>query len=93
MLLILEKKTYTKIRQSFNDDSMESATFFALTPPNYFKLGTLLEVNELQKEIHTAGSPDLPSGDTGVSVAKNVKAEKLRILYRFDSLENLLQVV
>ena len=31
---------------------MDSEIFTAPTLPNYFKLGTLLKVNELEKEIH-----------------------------------------
>ena len=52
---------------------MDSVTYIAPTPPIYLKFGTL-EVNEQQKEIHVAGSPDLPIGNIGDGVASNVKA-------------------
>ena len=82
----LEKNAYTEIQQYFNDASMDSATYIAPAPPIYLKFGTLLEVNEQQKEIHVAGSPDLPIGNTGDGVASNVKAGRiLRILYGFNS--------
>ena len=83
-----KKDTYTKIIQYFNDASMDSEIFTAPTLPNYFKLGTLLKVNELEKEIHVAGFLDFPSGYMGEGTATNVKVEKLRILYGFNSLEN-----
>ena len=65
---------------------MDSANYITPTPPIYLKFGTLLEVNEQQKEIHIAGSPDLPIAITGDGVASNVKAGRiLRILYGFNS--------
>ena len=67
---------------------MDSANYITPTPPIYLKFGTLLEVNEQQKEIHIAGSPDLPIAITGDGVASNVKAGRiLRILYGFNSLD------
>ena len=65
---------------------MGSANYITPTPPTYLKFGTLLEVNEQQKEIHIACSPDLPIAITGDGVASDVKAGQiLRILYGFNS--------
>ena len=66
---------------------MESVNYITPTPPTYLKFGTLLEVNEQHKEIHIAGSSDLPIAITGDRVASNVKAERtLRILFGLNSL-------
>ena len=65
---------------------MDSVNYITPTPPTYLKFGTLLEVNEQQKEIQIACSPDLPIAITGDGVASDVKVEQiLRILYGFNS--------
>ena len=65
---------------------MDNANYITPTPPTYLKFGTLLEVNEQQKEIHIAGSPDLLIAVTGDGATSNVKAGRiLRILYGFNS--------
>ena len=65
---------------------MGSANYITPTPPTYLKFGTLLEVNEQQKEIQIACSPDLPIAITGDGVASDVKAGQiLRIPYGFNS--------
>ena len=53
---------------------MDNANYITPTPPTYLKFGTLLEVNEQQKEIHIAGSPDLLIAVTGDGASSNVKA-------------------
>ena len=65
---------------------MDSVNYITPTPPTYLKFGTLLEINEQQKEIHIAGSSDLPIAITGDRVASTVKAEQtLRILFGLNS--------
>ena len=68
---------------------MDSVNYITPTPPTYLKFGTLLEINEQQKEIHIAGSSDLPIAITGDRVASTVKAEQtLRILFGLNSLDS-----
>ena len=82
----LEKNAYTEIKQYFDNAAMDSANYITPTPPTYLKFGTLLEVNEQQKEVYIAGSSDLPIAITRDGVASNVKAGQiLRILYGFNS--------
>ena len=82
----LKKDAYSKIIQYFNDASMDNATLIAQTPPNYFILGILLKVNELQKANPYCRSPDLPIGNTGDGVTTNVRAGCiLTILYGLNS--------
>ena len=48
----LEKNAYTEIKQYFDNAAVDSANYITPTPPTYLKYGTLLEVNQQQKEIH-----------------------------------------
>ena len=68
---------------------MNSVNYITPTPPAYLKFRTLLEINQQQKEIHIAGSSDLPIAITGDRVASTVKAEQtLRILFGLNSLDS-----
>lgn len=83
-----QEKADTEIKQYF-------VNFRTLKPPTYLKLGTLLEVNQQQKEIQIAGSTDLSIGYMLGGVASNVKADKFSmdsIHLTIDEL-HILQVV
>ena len=55
-------------------------------PPDYFKLGKLLEVLEEEEEIHITLDYNMPFSNAGDGVAVNVKgARGLRDLYGIDS--------
>ena len=69
-----------EIKKIFSDDNVITK------PPNYFKLGTLQEIDESSKTMRVMVDTKVPFGNCGDGASVNKKAARvLRDLYGFSS--------
>ena len=76
----LKYSAFDKVKKRFSDDNSTTK------PPNYFKLGTLQEIDEQSKALEIMVDTNIPIGHCGDGASVNKKAARvLHDLYGFSS--------
>ena len=72
----LKHSAFDQVKKRFSGDNSTAK------PPNYFKLGTLLEIDEQSKAIKIMVDTNIPIGNCGDGVSVNKKAPRvLHMIY------------